>query len=170
MPIFEYRGLDRTGKNVKGTIDATLSLVLMGYNPPEGTPNYVAEFWSKEFNGGSDKPILRIWYSTVTGIGDDAPEADRFALSQNIPNPFNPDTRVSFTIPNGSSAGHVTLKIYDVSGRLVRTLVDEPRGVGLHTVEWNARDNHGSTVASGVYFYRLQWNGNIESKKMVLLR
>lgn len=153
--------------SVNATVDGVITFVLRGATPPEGTLGVQAEFDSKET---ANAPYLKTHYMTVVGIGDDAPEPDRFALSQNVPNPFNPTTRISFTIPNGSGPEHVTLKIYDVSGRLVQTLSDEPRGGGLHTIEWNGKDRQGSPVASGVYFYRLRWNENVESKKMVLLR
>lgn len=89
------------------------------------------------------------------------------SLGQNTPNPFNPTTRISFTL---AARGHVTLSVYDANGRLVRTLVDDVRGSGTHGIEWNGRDNAGSTVGSGVYFYRLTVGNHSESKKMVMLK
>jgi hypothetical protein len=70
-----------------------------------------------------------------------------FALGQNFPNPFNPTTIIRYELPTQS---RVTLKIYDVLGQEVKTLVEEVQGVGYESVEWNA-----SGVASGVYFYRI---------------
>jgi hypothetical protein len=142
---------------------------MRSHSPSEAETTRWLDFYADN-SGSPHRPYLKVWYSTLTGIEDHTPKPARFGLSQNVPNPFNPDTRVSFTIPSGMSAGRVTLNIYDVTGRLVRKLVDEPKEAGLHTVEWNGKDRHGSTVASGVYFYRLRWNGHAESKKMVLLR
>jgi YVTN family beta-propeller protein len=91
----------------------------------------------------------------------------RFNISQNVPNPFNPETRISFTLPD---AEHVRLIIYDVAGREVRRLVDRRLPADHYTVTWNGKNNRGSSVASGVYFYRIAAGKNIATKKMVLLR
>ncbi|HEU4365029.1 MAG TPA: FlgD immunoglobulin-like domain containing protein [Candidatus Krumholzibacteria bacterium] len=89
------------------------------------------------------------------------------SLGQNTPNPFNPTTLISYSLP---AREHVTVSVYDASGRLVRTLVDETRGAGSHDVQWDGRDNAGTTVGSGVYFYRLTAGKFSESKKMVMLK
>lgn len=89
-------------------------------------------------------------------------------LSQNHPNPFNPTTTIEYA---SSVAGPLTLRIYDVSGRLVRTLLDKQRApVGSGRVEWDGRDDMGVAVASGVYFYRLSSPKLTTTKKMVLLK
>jgi hypothetical protein len=90
-----------------------------------------------------------------------------FELKQNHPNPFNPDTRISFTIPQ---SGHVQLQIFNVSGRKVKTLVDENMSAGEHTIEWNATDDSGDKVATGVYFYRLTAGDVTATKKMTLIK
>jgi len=90
------------------------------------------------------------------------------ALYQNHPNPFNPSTTISFTLPAGCV---VRLEVYDVSGRLVRRLIDgERRGAGLNNVEWNGRDASGGAAVSGIYVYRLVAGKETLSRKMVLLR
>jgi len=90
------------------------------------------------------------------------------ALHQNRPNPFNPSTTISFTLP-GESA--VRLEVYDVSGRLVARLLNgEKRGAGPHDVEWNGRDASGRAATSGIYVYRLIAGKETLSRKMVLLR
>jgi len=88
-------------------------------------------------------------------------------LSQNHPNPFNPSTRIPFTL---SERAHVTLKIYDGTGRLVSTLVDRVMDEGPNSVEWDGRDAQGRTLVSGVYFYRLNGLGLERSRKMVMLK
>ena len=91
-----------------------------------------------------------------------------FALYQNVPNPFNPTTVIMYDVPE--RGGHVTLRIYDVAGRLVRTLVDGPQAAGEKRVTWNGRNDHGSNVATGVYFYRMTAPGFETTKKMVMLQ
>jgi hypothetical protein len=88
-------------------------------------------------------------------------------LAQNYPNPFNPATTIRFSVV---SKGHVSLAVYDVGGRLVRTLANEVRASGPHEVKWDSRNDEGVPVASGVYFYRLVTPGFTQTKKMVLLK
>jgi hypothetical protein len=83
------------------------------------------------------------------------------------PNPFNPATTIAFEL---ASPGHVSITVYDVSGRMVRSLVDGNRPAGIHEVTWNGRDGGGAPVASGVYFYRMIAGEIIDTRKMVLLR
>ncbi len=109
------------------------------------------------------RPLSQI-LTSVNRPGSDIP-AD-FRLDQNYPNPFNPTTAISYRL---STISHVTLKIYDVLGREVATLVDGKETAGPHTVTWNA-----SRFASGVYFYRLMASspqGNfIDTKRMMLIK
>ena len=88
-------------------------------------------------------------------------------LSQNYPNPFNPATEIKFAV---AEPGRVVLRIYDIVGRPVRTLLDDTRERGYHKVAWDGRDDSGGAVASGVYFYSIQAPGCEERKKMVLVR
>jgi len=90
-----------------------------------------------------------------------------FALKQNYPNPFNPTTQISFEIPED---GNVKLKIYNSVGQLVKTLVDDNMSKGYHQVNWNASDNNGIKLSSGVYFYTLTSGSFVESKKMILMK
>ncbi len=99
---------------------------------------------------------------------DDLSGVGSFKLQQNVPNPFNPSTSISYEVPVGG--GQVALRVYDISGRLVRTLVDGFETSGLRTVNWNGTDDQGRSVASGVYYYQLNAPTFSEKKKMVLLR
>jgi hypothetical protein len=104
----------------------------------------------------------------ATGVPDD-PQALANRLDANYPNPFNPVTTIRYTIAKPS---HVTLRIYNIAGQLVRTVVDEvqtPRPEGF-VVEWDGTTDKGSKVASGVYLYRLQAGDFDETRKMVLLK
>jgi len=92
-----------------------------------------------------------------------------FMLGQNFPNPFNPATTISYSVPEGPAV-HVTLKVYDIRGNLVRILVDEVREAGAYSVSWEATDRAGRQVSSGVYLYRLQAGDFLQTRKMVLLK
>jgi hypothetical protein len=89
------------------------------------------------------------------------------ALHQNRPNPFNPSTIIQYDL---AEPGHVTVKIYDVKGALVRTLEDRDREPGRYEIGWNAQDDRGSRVSSGVYFYRLETHGFTQTRKLVILK
>ncbi|MFN0149621.1 MAG: FlgD immunoglobulin-like domain containing protein [bacterium] len=109
-----------------------------------------------------------------TGSGTDvrlahpAPASKSGILEPARPNPFNPSTQIAFTV---DASAAVELRIYDSSGALVRTLVDEPQTAGNHAVEWNGADDAGRQVASGTYFYQLRVNGEaVGSQKAVVLR
>jgi len=86
---------------------------------------------------------------------------------QNFPNPFNPTTSIKFTLPEN---GYVILKIYDIRGREVITLIDAERQAGAHNIVWNSRDKSGTQAASGMYFYRIQYKGQVLTNKMILMR
>jgi len=96
----------------------------------------------------------------ITSIGGEVPSA--YSLNQNYPNPFNPETNINFSIPK---SGLVTLKIYDISGKEVSTLVNEVKNAGSYIVGFNA-----SNLPSGAYFYRIQTDGFADTKKMMLIK
>jgi flagellar hook assembly protein FlgD len=88
-------------------------------------------------------------------------------LAQNRPNPFNPHTSIEFGL---SRAGKVALRVFDVHGRMVRTLVRGHLPAGQHTVAWDGTSERGETVPSGLYFYRLVGPEGVTEKRMTLLR
>jgi len=105
----------------------------------------------------------------VDGVNPLLPTA--FTLNQNYPNPFNPTTRIDFEISRGDYAmQHVRLNVYNILGRQVKTLVDEDLAPGIHSVMWDATDENGSRVATGIYLYRLEVGEKSQSKKMLLLK
>lgn len=85
-----------------------------------------------------------------------------FKLYENYPNPFNPITHISFDVPKSSQ---VNLSIYEITGRLVKTLINNEMHPGKHTTTFEAGD-----LSSGIYFYRLQANSYIEVKRMMLIK
>jgi|GEM_PF-2412924 len=90
-----------------------------------------------------------------------------YSLSQNYPNPFNPSTAIEFTLPR---PGQITLEVFDIVGRKVRTLVSEAVTAGTKRVIWDGNNADGATVASGVYFYRIKASDFSETRKMLLLK
>jgi len=90
-----------------------------------------------------------------------------YTLEQNSPNPFNPRTEIAFDLPR---AGHATLRVYDLAGRLVRTLADADLPSGRHIFEWDGRNSAGRTVAAGTYLYRLRSADFTETRQMTLVK
>jgi hypothetical protein len=105
---------------------------------------------------------------TATAVEDDAVILpDRFELEQNFPNPFNPETVISFTL---EKAEQIKLTVYNTLGQRVRTLVDEWQAAGSRQVRWNGETDDGAAVASGVYLYRLETAEAVQTRKMTLVK
>ena len=94
-------------------------------------------------------------------------EPSEFSLSQNYPNPFNLSTKIEFTLVK---PGFVSLNIYDILGRKVRTLVSEYLSSGYKSVLWDGKNDSGNEVASGIYFYQMKARDFSETKKLLLLK
>lgn len=90
-----------------------------------------------------------------------------YSLSQNRPNPFQPPTHIAFALP---ATGPVRLRVYNVLGQPVATLVNRALPAGRHEIAWDGRDDHGRLVASGMYFYRLETRDYARTRKMVIMR
>ena len=92
---------------------------------------------------------------------------NRIILYQNYPNPFNPFTKIKFEI---QQKRRIKLEIFDVTGKLIRKLIDNEMNAGFHELFWDGKDAKGEQVHSGVYFYSLKNNNRVITKKMTLLR
>jgi len=107
----------------------------------------------------------------VTGIDNPAGPAiglpREFALYHNYPNPFNPSTTITFDLPRSEN---VQLRIFNLLGQVVNTLVDGPLKAGSHQINWDARDRSGISVASGIYFYRIEAGNFVATRKMLLMQ
>jgi hypothetical protein len=88
-------------------------------------------------------------------------------LGQNYPNPFNPETTISYEMLQN---GEVTINVYNLKGQKVKTLVNDTKAAGEHTVVWNGKDDSGNNVSSGVYFYKMQAGRYTSTKKMILMK
>ena len=109
-------------------------------------------------------------YSKIVNVKNILPSS--FALYQNYPNPFNPSTRIDFEIPKSQN---VEIKVYDILGREITTLLNEYKKAGKYSVEFSAEGGsayggNGSKLSSGIYFYRIRTNGYVDSKEMMLMK
>lgn len=116
----------------------------------------------------ADTLIVYLEGSVVTGIEHVTELPKQFALSQNYPNPFNPSTIIKYQLPQTSD---VVLEVYNILGQKVRSLVNGRIEAGYHEVVWDARDDNGAAVGSGIYFCRFEAGGKFAStQKMILLK
>ena len=122
------------------------------------------------FQTGTYGPLYAIQDATraLSAVDVTPPPSFVDALQQNRPNPFNPETVIPYSL---ATPGHVTVRVYDVRGRLARTLVDAIQPAGVHVARWNGGLDSGKKSASGVYFYVITYpDGHSSSKKMAILR
>jgi hypothetical protein len=153
------------GKNITG------SIINLGYFELDVYSDSPLELTSEDF-ALVTADLLETGGDVLTFRGTQvqhtvSPTIYRNALAQNYPNPFNPSTTIAYSI---SSDRDVELLVYDVTGALVKRLVDGPRKKNNYKVIWDGNNNSGNSVASGVYFYRLIAGDFKATKKMVLLR
>ena len=126
------------------------------FNDPDGSRNDMGAF------GGPSAP------DNITSIeSEEFFIPNKLALFQNYPNPFNAETKIHFYIP---SPELVNLSVYNIMGQRVRTLLNEKRNAGRHTVSWNGKDEYNMSVGPGIYFYRISTNDIIYTRKALLLK
>ena len=116
-----------------------------------------------EFRGSAGGALAK--GGDLLSAAETSPES--FELKQNYPNPFNPATTIAFSLPQASE---VSIVIYDISGSLVRTLVNDNRPAGNYQVAWNGQNDSGIGVSSGVYIYRLVAESFVQTRRMVMLK
>jgi len=121
--------------------------------------DFTADGWAA---GDSALVFLRRELQSLTSVAEEVRVAEQFSLSQNYPNPFNPRTTIRYGLPQRSS---VTLSVFNTLGQRIATLVQEAQEAGYHEVKFD-----GSSIASGVYFYRLQAGNFVQTRKLLLLR
>jgi hypothetical protein len=113
-------------------------------------------------------PFVALRPDPLSDAGDYPVSPHGYALYQNVPNPFNPATVIRYDVP--VEGVWVTLRVFDVRGGLVATLVDQPRPGGRQTVTWDGTDRRGQRAASGIYFYRMTAGHFVQTRKMLLLK
>ena len=127
---------------------------------------YVITGWTKSFgNGNNDAWLIKI-ENTLAEI-DDSFIPNIFIFRQNYPNPFNPITLLEYDLPKDEL---VNITIYDMKGRMIKTLINGLKTAGYKSVQWNATNDRNETVSAGVYLYSIQAGEFRQTKKMVLLK
>ncbi len=135
-------------------------------------------YFTDNLNGvvvGDSGLVLTTSDGGMTGINNHINTADEivsdYKLFQNFPNPFNPSTKIKYSIPVGAQPNvNVQIKVYDILGNEVITLVNEYKSAGYYQINWNGKNNTGDKVTSGIYIYRIVAGNFIQSKKMILLK
>jgi hypothetical protein len=126
-------------------------------------------------------PVGKVWYDdftiepievVTTGISDPgnyirAEIPNEFELGQNYPNPFNPETNIKYSVPKND---HIQIEVYNILGKKVRTLFEGQQTAGTYQVRWDARDDYGSTLSSGVYLITLRSGNFVTAKRVTLLK
>ena len=138
-----------------GTFDVTATLY--GYDPDVVSGVVVEE--------GATTSDVDLTLVAIVGVDDEVVTTTK--LLSNYPNPFNPVTNIAYSI---NETGNVTINVYNLKGQLVKSLVNEVIETGDHIVTWNGRDNSNKSVASGVYFYKMQSSNYTATKKMILMK
>ncbi len=114
-------------------------------------------------HSGNNSTIVLTSHEQTTGIGiENSIQPDKYFLSQNYPNPFNAQTTIQYSL---SELSGVTVEIYDLLGRKIKTIIEGDKSAGVHTMAFDASD-----LSSGVYFYRIQAGDMVETKRMVLIK
>ena len=116
---------------------------------------------------GNSHFTVNISYSEMGTDNEEHTMPIQYALHQNYPNPFNPITTLRYDIPENS---YVTIIIYDMLGRQVKTIINQTQDAGFKTIQWNATNDYGKPVSAGIYLYQIQAGEYISTKKMVLLK
>ena len=145
-----------TSQHITATYDAT--------GVPEGT--YTGQI-NITTNGGNITIPVQVLVSSTVGISSDELQPGTFALLQNYPNPFNPTTTIRYQL---GSATPVTLKIYNMVGQEIKTLIQERQTAGIYEVNWDGTNAKNQAVSSGAYVYRLETNNYVQQRKMLLIR
>lgn len=142
--------------NTADYVDGEYRIYVQAFDPNE---NYTIDSMDVYFNNG------------ITSVySDDGGNIYTFELKQNYPNPFNPSTKIRFVIPN-EVRNLVTLKVFDILGNEIATLVNEEKSAGHYSIEFNTQQTtNNKQLTSGVYFYQLRTDSFIETQKMILLR
>jgi hypothetical protein len=161
--IFQYRDVKLSNSNTIGIENHAqdIGLQYVFNNSYDATASELINELAIKFT--TEQPFV----SVITSVDEKQPGSGGYSLGQSHPNPFNSQTWIDYTLPEQT---HVNLSIFDISGKLVSTLQSGQQLAGKHSVMWNALDDNGNPVMSGIYFYRLHTEGFVDTKKMFLLK
>ena len=154
---------------VNGVLLPNRGYLLMSVSPKNVRVDYVRTYLPSEENSTRHNGDISYSYTidssgTITNVSDLSTQPEKYSLNQNYPNPFNPETNIKYSIPKGNN---VQLKVYDIMGREVISLVNEYQQAGTYTVSFNADK---LSLSSGIYFYKIQTGEFTKSMKMILLK
>ena len=158
----EYGDITDTTTGIAGY---EYAILMTNLNLPRWNMDYVIEASDEEFNIVSDIGEFVLQNTSLSIDGEMIPEV--FALHQNYPNPFNPTTQIRFDLPKDS---YVSIDIYDLMGRKIKSLVNKNQAAGYRSVHWNATNDLGQSVSAGMYIYTIQAGEFRQNRKMVLLK
>jgi hypothetical protein len=169
-PDFNYFSILRSDQpgfdpNTADEIGTTVDPVFLDENVQPGETWYYRVV-AYDFNANKGEFSDEV-FASITGIDDNITLPTEFALEQNYPNPFNPSTTIEFALPQ---AVDVSLKIFNIRGQLVKTLVSGNKAAGRYSLTWDGTDNFGNKVASGTYIYAIKAGNFVQNKKMILLK
>ena len=166
-PMDEDFGYHRVYRHDLGSGDPAIEFTTVDtfYVDDVAEGNY--EYWitAVDLNGNESDPSIIVTVTLAIDNGLAVPM--EFALQQNYPNPFNPSTQIQYALPTDAN---VSITIYDLMGRQIRTLINEQVSAGYHSTLWNATNDMGSPVSAGVYIYTITANEFRDVKKMILLK
>ncbi len=157
-----YLGLIQGGESSSFGLDTT------SIDPPSRQTWEFTGVWAPFRNQLTDEYMIRCTIDAETSAVEPIdPTVASFTLLENYPNPFNPTTTIRYNMP---TPGMVTLKVFDISGRLVNTLVNGQNPEGLHRITWDGTDVNGNQVSTGIYFYQIDTPHQHQTQKMVLIK
>ena len=146
---------------------STLTITTLLSTPPDTYDLVILAVANKKQKDSTYVKLIIEEPTDVDEEGDQPNAPDKFALFQNQPNPFNPETKISYYLSEGCE---VKLTIYNILGRRVKTLFEGHQNAGMNTLVWDGKNDQGEQLSSGIYFYRLQAGEFIQTKKMNLLK
>jgi hypothetical protein len=174
---FKWESVDSSSSyHVQLSTDSTFSSVVFESKEIESSPYTLTDpigvnsryFWrirvlsENEFRHSKWSDTLSFTTGVRTSVENGNTVPAEYALNQNYPNPFNPTTTITYSLPQ---SGMVKLNVYDITGRFITTLVDDVKGVGTHSVQFE-----GSSLSSGMYVYTLQTDGYRQTRQMMLVK
>ncbi len=150
--------------NAPTDLEGTFELGKITFNYSDGKEHPVIHTrYSLDGVNFTEGPVITL---NPTGVEDEEIPS-KFTLYQNYPNPFNPETTIKYAVPKATK---VSLKVYNLLGQQVTTLVNDVKEAGVYSVRWNGKNSTGEKVASGIYFYRFKAGNFVQTKKMILLK
>jgi hypothetical protein len=169
--LFTFPGMDLDHDGNREIVAGYKGLCSLGGDTLNGEKFTLNTYGIFVFEWGDSTKSIPI--TLTTGVKDRQPgwtiiTPDDYHLEQNYPNPFNPSTTITFSLPLNK---RISLSIYNMNGQEIKKLIDDADyNPGAHSVQWDATDNEGKPVASGVYIYRLTYGNFSKTKTMTLVR